>query len=186
MKVSFCLRSFVALHKTITADLLAGLSRGAVLGVDWGERMFGLALAPVYHEHPTILPLKDYRRTIWKKDQIYFDDCIQQYRVALVVIGWPLEENDQPNRTSQRVYDFSHMWAKHLMARGLDVVLCPEFLSSQAAQWSFQDFQMYEQGCRGRRPPSSAKVATQHSQAAVCVLQSFFDRLRGCQIKEVL
>ena len=74
-----------------------------ILAIDYGERFLGLAVRTA--KTTITIPLKviDSKKDIIKKSLI---DCIKEYNINEIVIGYPIGLNNSENRMTNLVNDF--------------------------------------------------------------------------------
>jgi putative Holliday junction resolvase len=98
------------------------------LGVDFGSRQIGLALAD--GAHTLASPLHTLVRTKWSKDALCFQDILATHRIAGIVLGWPLLMNGDQG---PRCHSTRHFAENLLNIADLPLLLWDERTSSQAS-----------------------------------------------------
>ncbi len=103
---------------------------GRLLGIDMGSKTLGLALFTPHADMVT--PLKTIKRAKWADDLKALDDIMLEYRVAGIVVGYPLESDGTEGRRCQSVRGF----VRNLQDAfpGMWVGLHDERYSTQAAE----------------------------------------------------
>ena len=74
-----------------------------ILAIDYGERFLGLAVRTAKTTIPIPLKVIDSKKDIIKKSLI---DCIKEYNIDEIVIGYPIGLNNSENRMTNLVNDF--------------------------------------------------------------------------------
>ena len=74
-----------------------------ILAIDYGERFLGLAVRTAKTTIPIPLKVIDSKKDIIKKLLI---DCIKEYNINEIVIGYPIGLNNSENRMTNLVNDF--------------------------------------------------------------------------------
>lgn len=74
-----------------------------ILAIDYGERFLGLAVRTAKTTIPIPLKVIDSKKEIIKKLLI---DCIKEYNINEIVIGYPIGLNNSENRMTNLVNDF--------------------------------------------------------------------------------
>ena len=74
-----------------------------ILAIDYGERFLGLAVRTAKTTIPLPLKVIDSKKDIIKKSLI---DCIKEYNINEIVIGYPIGLNNSENRMTNLVNDF--------------------------------------------------------------------------------
>ena len=74
-----------------------------ILAIDYGERFLGLAVRTAKTTIPIPLKVIDSKKDIIKKSLI---DCIKEYNINEIVIGYPIGLNNSENRMTNLVNDF--------------------------------------------------------------------------------
>ena len=74
-----------------------------ILAIDYGERFLGLAVRTAKTNIPIPLKVIDSKKDIIKKSLI---DCIKEYNINEIVIGYPIGLNNSENRMTNLVNDF--------------------------------------------------------------------------------
>ncbi len=74
-----------------------------ILAIDYGERFLGLAVRTAKTTIPIPLKIIDSKKDIIKKSLI---DCIKEYNINEIVIGYPIGLNNSENRMTNLVNDF--------------------------------------------------------------------------------
>ena len=74
-----------------------------ILAIDYGERFLGLAVRTAKTTIPIPLKVIDSKNDIIKKSLI---DCIKEYSINEIVIGYPIGLNNSENRMTNLVNDF--------------------------------------------------------------------------------
>ena len=74
-----------------------------ILAIDYGERFLGLAVRTAKTTIPIPLKVIDSKKDITKKSLI---DCIKEYNINEIVIGYPIGLNNSENRMTNLVNDF--------------------------------------------------------------------------------
>ena len=74
-----------------------------ILAIDYGERFLGLAVRTAKTTIPIPLKIIDSKKDIIKKLLI---DCIKEYNINEIVIGYPIGLNNSENRMTNLVNDF--------------------------------------------------------------------------------
>tara|TARA_B110000014_G_C19995996_1_gene516061 strand:+ start:549 stop:926 length:378 start_codon:yes stop_codon:yes gene_type:complete len=74
-----------------------------ILAIDYGERFLGLAVRTAKTTIPIPLKVIDSKKDIIKKSLI---DCIKEYSINEIVIGYPIGLNNSENRMTNLVNDF--------------------------------------------------------------------------------
>ena len=74
-----------------------------ILAIDYGERFLGLAVRTAKTTIPIPLKVIDSKKDIIKKSLI---DCIKEYNINEIVIGYPIGLNNSENRMTNLVNVF--------------------------------------------------------------------------------
>ena len=74
-----------------------------ILAIDYGERFLGLAVRTAKTTIPIPLKVIDSKKDIIKKSLI---DCIKEYSINEIVIGYPIGLNNSENRMTNLVNVF--------------------------------------------------------------------------------
>ena len=74
-----------------------------ILAIDYGERFLGLAIRTAKTTIPIPLKVIDSKKDILKKSLI---DCINEYSINEIVIGYPIGLNNSENRMTNLVNEF--------------------------------------------------------------------------------
>ena len=74
-----------------------------ILAIDYGERFLGLAVRTAKTTIPIPLKVIDSKKDIIKKSLI---DCIKEYNINEIVIGYPIGLNNSENRMTNLVNIF--------------------------------------------------------------------------------
>ena len=74
-----------------------------ILAIDYGERFLGLAVRTAKTTIPIPLKVIDSKKDIIKKSLI---DCIKEYSINEIVIGYPIGLNNSENRMTNLVNEF--------------------------------------------------------------------------------
>ena len=74
-----------------------------ILAIDYGERFLGLAVRTAKTTIPIPLKVIDSKNDIIKKSLI---DCIKEYSINEIVIGYPIGLNNSENRMTNLVNEF--------------------------------------------------------------------------------
>ena len=74
-----------------------------ILAIDYGERFLGLAVRTAKTTIPIPLKVIDSKKDIIKKSLI---DCIKEYNINEIVIGYPIGLNNSENRMTNLVNEF--------------------------------------------------------------------------------
>jgi len=135
------------------------VSRGAVLGLDPGERRVGVALAVAGAE--VALPLATLERTGDWLDRLA--DLAREHAATAVVVGLPVSLSGAEGTAAERARAFADEVASRL---GVPVHLVDERLSTVAAGRA-----LTAAGTRGRRAAGAIDAA-----AAAVILQAWLDR----------
>ncbi len=135
--------------------------RGALLGVDYGQRRVGLAVCD--SERKVAAPLILYHRRTPELDAAYFRQVTKQHGIVGLVVGLPLHmRTHQEGESAQAARQFGH-WLSQ--AVDLPVVYHDERLTSALAHRLLEEAGMTAK----RRREKIDKVAAQ------ILLQSFLD-----------
>ena len=107
-------------------ELLAGLPRdAAVLGIDYGRRRIGIALADAHRGIAG--PYAVLRRSKLATNAAEILAIAKREKVAALVVGLPLETDGRPGRAAQAARDWAHALAA---ATGLPVAMADERYST--------------------------------------------------------
>ena len=106
-----------------------GLSRGAVLAIDYGRRRLGLALSDTLGV--TARPLAVWERTNRRADLARIRNLCRLHAVGRIVVGWPIRLDGTPGDMAREAAGFAERLRKHL---GRPVDLADERLSSWEAE----------------------------------------------------
>lgn len=104
------------------------LAEGVLLGIDVGEKTFGLAISDANWRIAS--PLKTLKRSRWKKDQHTLQEVWQAYSVKGLVVGWPLLMNGDESR---RCESTRHVVGNMLALKDFPCLFWDERLSTQAS-----------------------------------------------------
>jgi putative Holliday junction resolvase len=132
-----------------------------ILGLDFGEKNIGLAVGE--SENLATKPLEVIRRT---KDQQEIKAIIalcNKWEVAKIIIGLPLNSEDQETKSSQKVRQFSSLLKKQLALKKIkiEIILHPEQHSTQLSN-------------RGLSRTQKKKLGDAY--AAEYILKSYFEQ----------
>ncbi|TGW15331.1 Holliday junction resolvase RuvX [Candidatus Hepatobacter penaei] len=109
-------------------DFAASLKEGSLLGMDVGQKTFGLAISDAGWRVAS--PLKTHRRTRWKVDAPALLSLCDAYHVKGVVVGWPLLMNGDESR---RCHSTRHTVENILALKDYPCLLWDERLSTKAS-----------------------------------------------------
>jgi putative holliday junction resolvase len=119
-----------------------------VLAIDYGRKRMGLALSDELGL--TARPLVTWTRVNRRRDLARLRELCRGYRVAKIVVGWPLRLDGTAGDMADETRRFAERVRKHL---GLPVELVDERLSSWAAEEVLADATPQSAVARRERPP---------------------------------
>ena len=102
---------------------------GRILGIDFGEKRFGLALSD--ESHTLASPLAVYERTDQERDLKFLSDLVSQYQITEIVLGLPLNMDGSLGEKAQQVLEFKRLLEEHLK---IPVVTFDERLTTAEAE----------------------------------------------------
>ncbi len=85
---------------------------GRILGIDFGERRFGLAISD--ESRSLASPLAVYERTDPERDLKFLSDLVSQYQITEIVVGLPLNMDGSLGEKAQQVLEFKKLLEGHL------------------------------------------------------------------------
>lgn len=88
-----------------SSDVTRVPEEGALLGIDFGTKRIGIAIA--VPEQTIASPLEIYHRRNERLDLKYFQEVIQEYRIKGIVLGLPLHVNGEESGMSHQVRQFA-------------------------------------------------------------------------------
>lgn len=138
------------------------LRPGNWLGIDYGERLVGVAVA-----HPltgSARPIEPIRNTSPQALEQAIGQLVRDWQPVRMVIGLPLASSGEETTMSQRIRGVASRIAE--LAPGVEIVLHDERMSSEAAAREFA--QRRQQGRARRRD-----AARMDSLAAALILESW-------------
>lgn len=99
-----------------------------IIALDYGSRKFGLAISDASLTIAT--PLSNYQRKELKQDLSYLEQQLSIYQSSTLVIGLPIELNNEYQATTQQVKSFANVLNQKFC---LDIFFWDERFSSRAA-----------------------------------------------------
>ncbi len=140
--------------------------KGALLGVDVGEKTFGLAESDA--QRVVASPLKTLMRTKWCKDVQHLKHLVQTHHIVGFVVGWPLMMNGEEGARCHSTY---HIVQNLLKEIEKPCLLWDERLSTMASQTMLEKEADLSRAKRAR---------VVDAVAASLILGSALDALRRC------
>lgn len=135
-----------------------------LLGLDVGDRRIGVALSD-----PTGLlatPLEVYTRRGEREDVAHIASLAQEYEVAGVVVGLPVNMNGTEGPQALKTREM----AERVSEQGLDIVMWDERLSTVEAE---------RRMTASRRRKRRGLLQRSDAEAAAVILESYLDYLRS-------
>lgn len=136
---------------------------GRLLGVDYGTKRIGLALATP--DRTFASPLETYERRNEQLDTRYYRSIIEDYRPCGIIIGLPIHVNGEESQKSREARQYGQ-WLHQIT--GLPVSYWDERFTSAAAE----DYLLDADLSRQQRKKRIDKVAAQ------IILQAYLDANR--------
>lgn len=135
-----------------------------LLGLDVGDRRIGVAVSD-----PTGLlatPLEVYTRRGEREDVAHIASLAQEYEVAGVVVGLPVNMNGTEGPQALKTREM----AERVADQGLDIVMWDERLSTVEAE---------RRMIEGKRRKRRGLLQRSDAEAAAVILESYLDYLRS-------
>lgn len=140
---------------------------GRLLGVDYGERRIGLAVADP--ETAIAFPLTTYERRSREADTTYFRQMVTRETIGGLVVGLPVHLDGREGDKAREARAFG-AWLADIT--GLPVAFWDERFTTVEAERHLQDAGLTSKKRKGRRDRVAAQI----------LLQSFLDA--GCPTQE--
>ncbi|NMC66697.1 MAG: Holliday junction resolvase RuvX [Spirochaetales bacterium] len=132
------------------------MDRTRILCIDWGKKKLGLAISDPFNSYA--IPLKP----LINNDNIYREiiKTLKEYRINLIVIGYPLLENNQETKMCKIIKDFSEILKNELIKEKIstEIYLQNEFYSTKNAKNLAQNFESSKKNWEIFKDSYSAKV----------------------------
>ena len=103
-----------------------------ILAIDYGERFVGLAVRTAKTTIPIPLKVIDSKKEIIKKSLI---DCIKEYNINEIVIGYPIGLNNSENRMTTLV----NVFIEDINEFSIPIIKIDERMSSKLFKNSSKD-----------------------------------------------
>ena len=103
-----------------------------ILAIDYGERFIGLAVRTAKTTIPIPLKVIDSKKDIIKKSLI---DCIKEYNINEIVIGYPIGLNNSENRMTNLV----NIFIEDIAEFNIPIINIDERMSSKLFKNSSKD-----------------------------------------------
>ena len=103
-----------------------------ILAIDYGERFLGLAVRTAKTTIPIPLKVIDSKKDIIKKSLI---DCIKEYSINEIVIGYPIGLNNSENRMTNLV----NIFIEDIAEFNIPIIKIDERMSSKLFKNSSKD-----------------------------------------------
>ena len=103
-----------------------------ILAIDYGERFLGLAVRTAKTTIPIPLKVIDRKKNIIKKLLI---DCIKEYNINEIVIGYPIGLNNSENRMTNLV----NIFIEDIAEFNIPIIKIDERMSSKLFKNSSKD-----------------------------------------------
>ena len=103
-----------------------------ILAIDYGERLLGLAVRTAKTTIPIPLKVIDSKKDIIKKSLI---DCIKEYNINEIVIGYPIGLNNSENRMTNLV----NIFIEDIAEFNIPIIKIDERMSSKLFKNSSKD-----------------------------------------------
>ena len=103
-----------------------------ILAIDYGERFLGLAVRTAKTTIPIPLKVIDSKKDIIKKSLI---DCIKEYSINEIVIGYPIGLNNSENRMTTLV----NVFIEDINEFSIPIIKIDERMSSKLFKNSSKD-----------------------------------------------
>ncbi len=133
---------------------------GRLLGLDYGERFWGLAISDSARTLAT--PRPPYQKQSWAQDKAMLANVIAEYNVSAIVLGLPLTLAGEHGKSASSTAGFAGTLSAEL---NIPVLLWDERLSTKQAENA-----LFEQR-QGRQTRGSKKAVKRASDsAAACLL----------------
>jgi putative Holliday junction resolvase len=128
----------------------------AILGLDYGEKRIGVALANV--EKRLAIPMTVIERAGEKVDMDKVIYLIKQYDVERIVVGLPRSLDGSLGRQAEEVLNFTGVLSRHI---NIPVDTWDERFSTVAAESLFKDAGMKREKRKGHRDAMAAAIILQ-------------------------
>lgn len=128
----------------------------AILGLDYGEKRIGVALAN--GEKRLAIPMTVIERASEKADMDKILDLITQYDVERIVVGLPRSLDGSLGRQAKEVLNFTGAISQHT---NIPVDTWDERFSTVAAESLFKDAGMKREKRKGHRDAMAAAIILQ-------------------------
>lgn len=148
-----------------SGDSAAPPPKGAILAVDYGTKRIGLAVTD--SDRHFVFPRDTLQRSTLAADLDHLRAVIQDDRIALIVIGFPLNANGSEGPMAKAVRAFQDLLSKELQK---PVRLFDERYTSLEAEERLRE--QYPKDTRKRR-------ALRDRAAASIILKGYLEHLRG-------
>ena len=150
-------------------------SRGSILGVDYGRKRIGLAIADAAMRISQ--PLSTLERINRNEDMRRLRELAREHGVLQIVVGLPLNLDGTRGEMAEEATRFAQRVRKQI---GVPVELVDERLTSWEAERLLEEahgrFMHEEKRSGGRKPsPPQAKMSVD-AVAATVILKEFLDR----------
>ena len=150
-------------------------SGGSILGVDYGRKRIGLAIADAMVRIPQ--PLSTLERVNRNEDMRRLRELAREHAVRQIVVGLPLNLDGTRGEMAEEAVRFAHRVRKQL---GLPVELVDERLTSWEAERLLEEahgrFMHDEKRSGGRKPSRPQAKMSVDAVAAAVILKEFLDR----------
>ncbi len=132
------------------------MDRIRILCIDWGKKKLGLAISDPFNSYA--IPLKP----LINNENLYGQliKIIKEYRINLIVIGYPLLENNQESSICKVVKNFSEILKNELIKEKINAQICfqNEFYSTKNAKNIANSFESSKKSWEIFKDSYSAKV----------------------------
>ncbi len=127
------------------------MSRGRILAIDFGEKVFGLAISD--KERKFSFPLKNYRRKNIEEDILFLKKLIEERKVVKIIFGNPLNSKREESKMSKKVRDFVGILSKKIKIK---IELYDETFTTKEAEFVLREYGFKEKKMKGKKDSIAA------------------------------
>ena len=128
-------------------------SPGRIAGIDYGTRRIGIAISDAGQSIAS--PLDNHTRRGEADDRRYFQELVQQERIALFVVGLPVHLDGRESQKSVEARQFGQWLAE---VTGVEVLYYDERFTTQEAELALSQFGLTKKQRKARLDKLAAQI----------------------------
>ncbi len=127
------------------------MSKGRILAIDYGEKIFGLAISD--EEWKFSFPLKNYRRKSNEEDILFLKNLIMERNIVKIIFGNPLNSKREESKMSKRVREFAKKLAVNIR---VEIGFYDETFTTKEAELILREYGFKEKKMKGKKDSIAA------------------------------